>query len=150
MPNGSTAFVDTNVLLYAQDPRDSGKQAAAAAWLAHFWRTRSGRISTQVMNEFYVNLRRAAPSMTLAATRALVQRYRAWQPWVVDEATVDRAWALQDRFSFSYWDALMVAAAQQQGCVALLTEDLQHGLNVDQLRIINPFLSSPTELEAPG
>jgi predicted nucleic acid-binding protein len=150
MPSDSIAFVDTNVLLYAQDPREPSKQAAAAAWLSHFWRTRCGRISTQVMNEFYVNLRKAAPSMTVAATRTLVQRYRAWQPWVVDEATVDRAWALQDRFSFSYWDALMVAAAQQQACVALLTEDLQHGLVVDQLRVINPFFTRPTELDAPA
>ena len=65
----------------------------------------------------------------------------------MDDSTVDRAWSLQDRFQFSYWDALMVAAAQQQGCATLLTEDLQHGLKVDHLRVINPFLSRPDELQ---
>ncbi len=150
MPNGSTAFVDTNVLLYAQDPREPGKQAAAAAWLAQCWQRRAGRISTQVLHEFYANLRKAAPGMTLLATRALVQRYRTWQPWQVDETTVDRAWVLQDRFAFNYWDALMVAAAQQTGCTVFLTEDLQHGQMVDQLRIVNPFMTRPDLWDAPS
>ncbi|CAD5372188.1 Ribonuclease VapC [Rubrivivax sp. A210] len=150
MPNDSTAFVDTNVLLYAQDLREPGKRAAATAWLAQCWRRRTGRISTQVLHEFYANLRKAAPGMSLPATRALVQRYRAWQPWQVDETTVDRAWALQDRFEFHYWDALMVAAAQQMGCALLLTEDLQHGQMVDRLRIVNPFLLGPEILDTPA
>jgi predicted nucleic acid-binding protein len=146
MPNDLLAFVDTNVLLYAQDLRDPPKQAAAAGWLAHFWAHRTGRISTQVLNELYANLRKAAPGMTLEATRALVRRYRAWQPWTVDDSTVDRAWLVQDRFQFNYWDALMVAAAQQQGCTVLLTEDLQHGQNIDSLRVVNPFLLGPERL----
>ena len=150
MPNGSTAFVDTNVLLYAHDPRAPGKQAAAAAWLALCWRDRMGRISTQVLHEFYVNLRKAAPGMTVQATRALVLRYRAWQPWQVDETTVDRAWALQDRFELHYWDALMVAAAQQQGCAILLTEDLQHDQHIDGLRLVNPFILGPEILDVPA
>jgi predicted nucleic acid-binding protein len=150
MPNDSIAFVDTNVLLYAQDPREPNKQAVAAAWLAHCWTKRCGRISTQVLNELYSNLRKAAPSMTVDAARALVIRYRAWQPWAVDESTVDRAWVLQDRFQFNYWDSLMVAAAQQQGCSTFLSEDLQHGLRVDQLRVVNPFLASPAELDTPS
>lgn len=146
MQNGSTAFVDTNVLLYAQDPREPVKQARAAEWLAYCWAQHCGRISTQVLNEYYANLRKAAPALTADATRALVRRYRAWQPWVVDDITVDRAWVLQDRFQFNYWDALMVAAAQQLGCATLLTEDLHHGLQVDQLKIINPFYSRPDGL----
>ncbi len=148
MPSGSSVFVDTNVLLYAHDPRDPNKRAAASTWLSHCWATRTGRISTQVLNELYVNLRKAAPTMALPAARALVLRYRSWQPWPVDDVTVDRAWALQDRFQFSYWDALMVAAAQQQGCAMVLTEDLQHGLRVDQLRIVSPFLAGPETLAA--
>ncbi|MFN9281835.1 MAG: PIN domain-containing protein [Betaproteobacteria bacterium] len=147
MPSASTVFVDTNVLLYAQDDRAPSKQQSAQAWLTHCWNHRSGRLSTQVLNEFYVNLRKAAPGMSVDAARDLVRRYRAWQPWAVDEQTVDRAWGLQDRFSFSYWDALMVAAAHQLGCIVLLTEDLQHGLVVDRLEIVNPFYSSPAILD---
>ncbi len=149
MPNGSAVFVDTNVLLYAQDVRVPSKQKAAADWLAWCWASHNGRVSTQVLNELYANLRKAAPSMSLQASRIVVQRYRAWQPWLVDETTVDRAWVLQDRFQFNYWDALMVAAAQQQGCTLLLTEDLQHDLRVDKLRIVNPFLVGPELLDAP-
>jgi predicted nucleic acid-binding protein len=56
---------------------------------------------------------------------------------------------LQDRFDFPYWDALMVAAAQQQGCMLLLTEDLQHDLRADRLRILNPFVVGPDVLDTP-
>ena len=150
MPSGSTVFVDTNVLLYAQDPRDPSKRRSAEVWLTHCWAHRCGRLSTQVLNELYANLRKAAPGMTAEAAREIVRRYRSWQPWAVDAQTVDRAWALQDRFSFSYWDALIVASAQQLGCTLLITEDLQHGMNVDQLRLMNPFLVGPEILDTPS
>lgn len=149
MPSDSTVFVDTNVLLYAQDPRVPEKQARASAWLAQCWRAGCGRLSTQVLNELFVNLRRTAPQLDLTEGRALVRRYRAWQPLVVDDTTVDLAWTLQDRFALSYWDALMVAAAQQQGCRYLLTEDLQHGQQIDRLQILNPFLVGIEVLDAP-
>ena len=87
-----------------------------------------------------------APDLGVDEARRMVREYRAWTTWIVDDETVDAAWALQDRFTFGYWDALMVAAAQQQGCALLLTEDLQHDLQVDRLRIINPFLVGPEVL----
>lgn len=148
MPNASTVFVDTNVLVYAQDPRDAVKQAAAEAWLRECWHRGVGRISSQVTHELYVNVRRMAPSLDAAVGRALVRRYRTWRPWPVDETTVDRAWHLQDRFALNYWDALMVAAAQQQGCSLLLTEDLRHDQRMDRLRVVNPFLLGPEILDA--
>lgn len=148
MPSASTVFVDTNVLLYAQDPRDAGKQRAAESWLARCWRDGSGRISTQVLHEMYANLLRVAPRLSAAQCRAVVCRYRAWGAWNVDEATVDQAWAVQDRYRLSYWDALMVAAAQMQGCSILLTEDLQHDQWMDGVRIVSPFLSGPEALDA--
>jgi predicted nucleic acid-binding protein len=147
MPSGSTVFVDTNVLLYAQDPRVQAKRDACSLWLARCWREKRGRISTQVMNEFYVNLRRVAPTFAVQAARDLVRQYRAWSPWLVDDTTIDLAWQLQDQTGFGYWDALMVAAAQQQGCAYLLTEDLQHGQQVDGVRIHNPFKVGPDVLD---
>jgi predicted nucleic acid-binding protein len=149
MPSDLTVFVDTNVLLYAQDPRVPDKQGRASAWVAHCWREGCGRLSTQVLNELYVNLRRTAPQFDLAEGRALVRRYRTWRPWTVDDTTVDLAWTLQDRFALSYWDALMVAAAQQQGCRYLLTEDLQHGQQMDRLQILNPFVVGTEVLDTP-
>jgi predicted nucleic acid-binding protein len=148
MPSALTVFVDTNVLLYAQDPRTPAKQSRAETWLSLCWNLSCGRISSQVLNELYVNLRRVAPSMTPVATRTLVRRYRTWHPWQVDETTVDQAWDVQDRFGYGYWDCLMVAAAQMQGCELLLTEDLQHNQQIDKLRIVNPFLLSPDSLGA--
>lgn len=150
MPSDSTVFVDTNVLLYALDPRDAGKQAAAQAWLRRCWTQDRGRVSTQVLNELYANLRRVAPSTPAEEARRIVREYRAWTPWIVDDETVDRAWDLQDRFSLAYWDALMVAAARQQGCRWLLTEDLQHDQRIEELRVLNPFLAGPELLDAPA
>ena len=148
MPSDSTVFVDTNVILYAQDPREPSKQSAAAAWLARCWRTSCGRLSSQVLHETYVNLRRMAPTLPVSDCRAVVRRYRSWGAWQVDEATVEQAWDVQDRLGFSYWDALMVAAAQMQGCALLLTEDLQHDQRIDKLRIVNPFTVGPELLDA--
>jgi predicted nucleic acid-binding protein len=150
MPNGSTVFVDTNVLLYAVDPRTPGKQQAAQRWLERCWRSDCGRLSTQVLNELYVNLLRLAPSMGIDSARRFVREYRAWTPWIVDDDTADRAWELQDALGLHYWDALMVAAAQQQGCRWLLTEDLQHDQRIDGLRVVNPFAVGPEILDAPA
>jgi len=147
MPSASTVFVDTNVLLYAQDPRDPRKRGAAERWLVWCWHAQRARISTQVLNELYANLRRAAPQLSVEAARALVRRYRLWNPWLVDDSTVDIAWQMQDAYSLSYWDALMLAAARQQGCAFLLTEDLQHGQQIDGVQIVNPFLTGPELIE---
>jgi predicted nucleic acid-binding protein len=137
-------FVDTNVLLYAADDRDVAKRDRARQWLAVCWSRRCGRLSTQVLNEFYWNARKKFPTALAAGdARAEVRRYQLWQPWVVDHATVESAWAAESRWQLSYWDALMVAAAQQQGCSMLLTEDLQHDQVIDGLRILNPFLVGP-------
>ncbi len=147
MPSGWTVFVDTNVLLYAVDPRDPAKMQGAQVWLEQCWLRDCGRISTQVLHEMYANLRRAAPALSVEEARRRVREYRAWTPWIVDDDTVDLAWQLQDRFALSYWDALMVAAAQQQGCRLLLTEDLQHDQRIDNLHIVNPFRVGPEVLD---
>ena len=150
MPSASTVFVDTNVLLYAEDRAHADKHRRARDWLRALWLQRNGRLSTQVLNEFYVNAtRKLTPPMAAGDARAEVRRYQGWQPWTVDHATVEAAWAVESRFGLHHWDALMVAAAQQQGCALLLTEDLQHDLRIDTLRILNPFLVGPEVLDAP-
>jgi predicted nucleic acid-binding protein len=147
MPSDSTVFVDTNVLLYAFDDRDAAKRDQARAWLSWCWQSSVGRVSTQVLHEFYANaLRKFTRSLPTHKARAEVWRLRAWKPWIVDEDTVDAAWDLQDRVGLNYWDALMVAAAQQQGCRYLLTEDLQHQQQIDGVQVLNPFLVEPDQL----
>jgi predicted nucleic acid-binding protein len=138
-------FVDTNVLLYAADSRDPDKQRAAAAWRSELWRSRRGRVSYQVLQEFYVQALRMSPKQEEAA-RAEVRDLFAWEPLAIDEPVLETAWDLQERFSLSFWDALIVAAAFTLECSYLLTEDLSHGQVLDGVRIVNPFRTSPSEL----
>jgi predicted nucleic acid-binding protein len=103
-----------------------------------------------VLNEFYVVVtHKLKPAMPVGDARAEVRRYQRWQPWVVDQATVETAWGIEARFNIHYWDALMLAAAQHQGCKLMLTEDLQHGQMVDGVRIVNPFVVDPEILDLP-
>ena len=142
-------FVDTNVLLYGVDDLNPAKRDQARAWLAVCWERRCGRLSTQVLNEFYSNVRKKFKSALSAGdARVEVRRYQNWRPWVIDQPTVESAWAAESRFQINYWDALMVAAAQHQGCHILLTEDLQHLQQFDKLSVINPFLAGPEMLDA--
>jgi predicted nucleic acid-binding protein len=144
-------FVDTNVLLYAFDEADPAKRDLSRAWLAACWRGRCGRLSTQVLNEFYSNARKKfAAAISAGDARSEVRRYQQWKPWLIDQATVETAWAVESRCGINYWDALLVAAAQHLGCTLLLTEDLQHDQRVDRLRIVNPFVVGPELLEAPA
>jgi predicted nucleic acid-binding protein len=141
-------FLDTNVLLYGVDDRDVSKRDRARVWIATCWERRCGRISTQVLNEYYSNARRKFSSAIAAGdARAEVRRYQHWRPWVIDHPTVETAWAVESRYGLNYWDALMVAAAQQQGCTLLLTEDMQHDQVIDKVRILNPFLAGPEVLD---
>ncbi|MDE2398455.1 MAG: PIN domain-containing protein [Burkholderiales bacterium] len=144
----SAVFVDTNVLLYAFDPREPVKRERSQAWLAECWQRRCGRVSSQVMHEFYANARkRFASAIAAGDARSEVRRYQQWKPWLVDQATVETAWAVESRYRLGYWDALMIAAAQHMGCRWLLTEDLQHEQRIEQLTIVNPFLVGPELLE---
>lgn len=144
-------FVDTNVLLYAVDDEDPAKRDRARDWLAACWQYRCGRLSTQVLNEYYVNAKKKfARAVTQGDARAEIRRYQHWKPWLIDHPTMETAWAVEARYGLSYWDALMVAAAQHMGCTLLLTEDLQHNQQIDSLTIINPFITGPEVLGTPA
>lgn len=138
-------FVDTNVLIYALDDGAGGKQEAARQWRAVLWENRRGRISFQVLEEFYVKVVKKWPAARDQA-RAEVRDLLAWRPVVLDAEIMDRAWKIEDRYRLSFWDALIVAAARAASCAGLLTEDLQDDQVVDGVRVINPFLHRPAEL----
>jgi predicted nucleic acid-binding protein len=139
---GASVFVDSNVLLYAVDEADADKQRVARNWRAELWKSRRGRVSFQVLGEFYVNAVRKQPAAREEA-RAEVRDLLAWNPVVTDGALLERGWKLQDRYRLSYWDALIVAAAKAASCRYLLTEDLQAGQQLDGIEVVNPFLRSP-------
>ena len=132
-------FVDTNVLIYAHDGRDVIKQQAAQAWLTRCWRERSGRVSVQVLNEFYVNVVRIVGERFKAQARSEIRHLLVWQPWAIDTATLETAWSVADDASISHWDSLIVAAAIHQGCELLLSEDMQHARVIEGVKIVNPF-----------
>jgi len=140
--DGSPVFVDSNVFLYAVDEADPDKQRAARKWRAELWKSRRGRVSFQVLGEFYVNAVRKRPAAREEA-RAEVRDLLAWNPVVADAALLERGWKLQDRYQLSYWDALIVAAAKAASCRYLLTEDLQAGQKLDGIEVVNPFLREP-------
>jgi predicted nucleic acid-binding protein len=154
-------FVDSNVLIAAHDARDLALQKAAQAWLTWCWKKRAGRISTQVLNEFYEGSVRTfslgpTSAVTPAQVRLHVRRLREWQPPHLDRYAVDGAWDLQDRHGLSYWNALIVSSALQQSCTHLLSLEL-HSLakagasskEFDGLQVIHPSQTQPQALEAP-
>jgi predicted nucleic acid-binding protein len=138
----SPIFVDSNVFLYALDNADTHKQQSAQKWRTELWRSRRGRISFQVLAEFYVNAVRIRPESREEA-RAEVRDLLAWNPVVLDTVVLERGWKIQDRYQLSFWDALIVAAAKAASCHYLLTEDLQAGQKMDGMEIVNPFLLAP-------
>jgi predicted nucleic acid-binding protein len=138
-------FVDSNVFLYAMDEADPAKQHAARHWRAELWKSRRGRVSFQVLGEFYVNAVRKKPAAREEA-RAEVRDLLAWSPVIADAALLEQGWKIQDRYRLSYWDALIVAAAKASACRYLLTEDLQSGQAVDGVEVVNPFLRSPESI----
>ena len=137
-------FVDSNVFVYRFDTTDMAKQRLATAWLDHLWANRLGRISTQVQHELYATLTRKL-SMSRADARRIVTALQAWEPVAIGFEVVERAWSLEDRHSLSWWDALIVAAANAAGAAILLTEDLGQGEVYGSVHVVNPFRQSPPE-----
>jgi len=135
-------FVDSNVLLYALDDADQEKQQAAQNWRLALWRSRLGRVSFQVLAEFYVNAVRLRPA-SRDESRAEIRDLLAWNPVVVDAVVLDLGWRFQDRYHLAFWDSLIVAAAKVATCRYLLTEDFQDGQKLDGIEVINPCLKGP-------
>jgi len=140
-------FVDTNVFVCARDRTDEAKQRRAMEWLAVLWDERAGRLSWQVLQEYYVTAtRKLQPPREPGDAREDVASLIAWQPIAVELSMIDGAWAIEDRFGLSWWDALIVAAAQAGGCTHLLTEDLQDGQAFGDLVVVDPFAHEPAEV----
>lgn len=139
-------FVDSNVLVYARDAADPPRQTCAAAILRQLWDDRSGRLSVQVLNEFYVIATRKL-SRPLSAEDAWrdVAAFSAWNPQPLDTVVLSAAREVELRYKLNWWDCLIVAAAQAQGCSTVLSEDMQDGMTLSGMRIRNPFVPSASE-----
>jgi predicted nucleic acid-binding protein len=140
-------FVDTNVLVYTRDASEPEKQQQAMDWMTYLWTSQTGRLSFQVLQEFYVTVtQKLQPGMEPQSARNDVRSLFAWHPIEVGARTMQGAWVIQDRFKLSWWDALIVSAAQIAECLYILTEDLQENQVFGNVKVIDPFLHSPESI----
>jgi predicted nucleic acid-binding protein len=133
-------FVDTNILMYAHDSAAGEKHHKAKALVAELWETRSGVVSTQVLQELVVNLRRkAGKPLDAKATREIVSDYLTWQVVVNGGHSILDALDLEAKYQVSFWDALVIHAAHAAGAEILYSEDLSDGQRYGAVRAKNPF-----------
>lgn len=132
-------FIDTNILLYSisRDPAETEKRAKAISLLE----ADDLSLSTQVLQEFYVQAVRSSRKIPLTHAQAagLVE---SWMRFPTQDITADivrAALATKERFQTSYWDAAIIEAARSAGCSEVLSEDLNHGQDYGGIRITNPF-----------
>lgn len=140
MTPGQRTFVDTNVLVYAHDANETEKQPIARVALEKLWADRSGVVSTQVLQEFYVVATgKFEPPMCRSEAREIVTLYATWSVVQVDIGLILDAATLEERVQLSFWDALIVEAARRAGAARLISEDFQARRRIAGIEIENPF-----------
>jgi predicted nucleic acid-binding protein len=133
-------FVDTNILMYAHDTAAGEKHRRAKALVEELWDTRAGVVSTQVLQELAVNLRRKAKKpLDAKATRDVVSDYLAWHVVVNSGDSILEALDLETRYRVSFWDALVIQAAHAAGAEILYSEDLSDSQRYGAVRVKNPL-----------
>ena len=149
MNAGDGFFVDSNLLLYYVDSVEGAKRARANEWLEALWLAGTGRLSWQVLHEFYWN---AVRKMRLAPVRAreIVTDLNHWRPVDTSLGLAQRAWEWMDGAQLSYWDALILAAAERSGSRYLLSEDFQDEREYAGVKVLNPFTHSPAQFAVAG
>jgi len=132
-------FVDTNILIYAHD-RDAGeKRDRAARALERLWDEQTGRLSAQVLQEFYVTVTQKMATAR-ASAREVIRTYTPWVHYPTTPATILRASEIAELAQLSFWDGLIVASAEQAGASQLYTEDLNTGQLIVGVKIVNPLV----------
>lgn len=142
-------FTDTNLLLYAVDGREPVKRARALEWISYLWSTGKGRLSMQVLNEFYANAVRKF-AIPVSEARERVGVFGEWKPGGISLELIELAWRGTDHAQVTHWDALILASAEEQGCRWLLSEDFQAGRRYGNIEVINPFQTAPPDLNGAG
>jgi predicted nucleic acid-binding protein len=132
-------FLDTNILLYCDDPAHDSKQRRALELVLEHKAQRTGVVSLQVLQEYFVNATRKL-GLDPGLARQKVETYSRFD--VVEPVAADILAAIDFHrlHRISYWDALVLHSAKRSGCRVVLTEDMQHGREIDGVRIVNPFL----------
>ena len=135
-------FLDTNVIVYAFDNRDSRKQEKALSILHTFFTQDCYYISTQVVQEFCnVALTKMHSRMDLSKVREFIGTFPEERVCGIDVNTIDYALHIKNSFSYSFWDSLVLSSAVKAGCSLLYTEDMSDGQKIEGITIQNPFSS---------
>ena len=132
------SFFDTNVLVYTDDADAKGKQRRALELFAEHRRRRTGVVSTQVLQEYFVTAT-SKLGVEVTTARRKTEIFGRLQVVAIGLDDVLGAIDLVRLHRVSFWDALIVRAAQASGCVRLFSEDMQHGRRFEGLQILNPF-----------
>jgi predicted nucleic acid-binding protein len=135
-------FVDTNILFYAQDKSAGLKHERAAKIVADLWQSATGVLSTQVLQEFCVAVRRVDRNRAIEDLRQWVERYSEWETIVNTSESIRDALNLESRYQVSFWDALIIRAAQVGRADILYTEDLNDGQVFGSVRVVNPLITT--------
>jgi predicted nucleic acid-binding protein len=134
-------FVDTNILIYAHDVDAGRKHDIARGLVRELWAERAGVLSTQVLQEFYVNVtRKIRTPLPTPAARSVVNTYAAWCVDGISAADMAAAFRIEDDARIGFWDALIIAVATRSGATRVLSENLNAGQAIAGLTIENPFL----------
>jgi predicted nucleic acid-binding protein len=134
------SFVDTNILVYAEDKDAGQKHTISRNLVLELWDSREGILSVQVLQEFFVTVtRKLEKPLPPKKANAIVRQYLTWSVVPNTGQLLLDSIALQQRASVSFWDALILQAAISAGCERLYTEDLNAGQRFGALQVINPF-----------
>lgn len=133
-------FVDTNILLYAHDRSAGVKHNRARQLLERLWTSGEGVLSTQVLQELCINLRRKiARPLAVEETRQIIQDYLSWEIVVNTPASTLHALEIEVRYKISFWDALVLHAAESAGAAVVYSEDLSTGQKYGAVQVVNPL-----------
>jgi predicted nucleic acid-binding protein len=138
---GDKFFVDTNILIYAHDRSAGLKHERARQLVERLWTSGQGVLSTQVLQELCINLRRKiARPLPVEELRHLIQDYLSWEIVVNTPASVLHALEIELRYRISFWDALVLHAAESAGAEVLYSEDLAAGQKYGAVQVVNPLV----------
>lgn len=136
-------FVDTNILIYAHDSSTGIKHKRALTLVEKLWSSGKGVLSTQVLQELCINLRRkVARPLPIDEVRLLIQDYLSWEVITNTPDSVLRALDMERRHKTSFWDALIMQAAESSGATTLYSEDLAGGENYGAVQVVNPLIDA--------
>jgi predicted nucleic acid-binding protein len=146
---GDKIFVDTNILIYAYDVSAGKKYETAKTIIMDLWNSGRGILSIQVLEEFFVNItKKVSKPLEIKSAKDIIKDFLKWEVVILDGESLLEAIEIHIRYRYSFWDSMVLEAAQKGGASWLLSEDLLDGQTVDGVKIKNPFAHSTLQFLA--